>query len=183
MTPDGTPFLEGELLATVRTLADRQAILDCLQRYGRGVDRIDVELIRSAFHPDAVDHHGPVSGSVDDFLAHWLPLQPEREVNQHHITNHTVELDGDIAHSETYFLFFGKRYGDPVMIISGGRYVDRFERRDGIWRIALRVVISEWQAHADGEPTLRLRETLSRGRKDRTDLSYARPLLGVPDGY
>lgn len=183
MADDGITVLDADVLATLRTLADRQQILDCLQRYGRGVDRIDQDLIRSAFHDDAIDHHGPVNGSVDDFLAHWLPLQPEREVSQHHITNHTVEIDGDAAHAETYFLFFGKRHGDPVMMISGGRYVDRFERRGGVWRIALRVVISEWQAHADGEPTVRLRQVLSRGRQDRSDLSYARPLVGVPDGY
>jgi hypothetical protein len=69
------------------------------------------------------------------------------------------------------------------MLVAGGRYVDRFDRRHGAWRIAVRVVISEWQMHADGEPTVALREVIARGRADRSDLSYARPLLGVPDGY
>jgi hypothetical protein len=163
----------------VARLVDRQDILDCLQRYARGLDRLDEPLIRSAFHPDAIDHHGPVNGGVDDFLAYWLPMQAEREVSQHHITNHSVELDGDTAHAETYFLYFGKHFGDPVMHVSGGRYVDRFERRGGVWRIGLRVVISEWHMHADGEPTVLLLERLSRGRRDADDPSYDRPLLGV----
>ena len=173
----------GELAASVRSLLDRQQILDCLQRYARGVDRVDEDLIRSAFHSDAIDSHGPVNGTVDDFLSYWLPLQAQREVSQHHITNHNVEISGDTAHAETYFLFFRKLFGDPVMLVAGGRYVDRFDRRNGVWRIAVRVVISEWQMHADGEPTVALRELISRGRADRSDLSYARPLLGVPDGY
>jgi hypothetical protein len=161
-------------------LVDRQEILDCLQRYARGLDRLDEPLIRSAFHADAMDQHGPVNGSVDDFLAYWLPMQAAREVSQHHITNHTVEIHGDVAHAETYFLYFGKQFGDPVMRVSGGRYVDRFERRDGCWRIAFRVVISEWQMHADGEPTELLRAQLARGRRDASDPSYQRPLAGVP---
>jgi hypothetical protein len=166
----------------VARLLDRQEILECLQRYARGLDRLDEPLIRSAFHPDAIDQHGPVNGSVDDFLAYWLPMQAEREVSQHHMTNHSVEIEGDTAHAETYFLYFGKHFGDPVMRVSGGRYVDRFERRDGSWRIAFRVVISEWQMHADGEPTELLRRQLARGRRDAGDPSYQRPLLGVPRG-
>jgi hypothetical protein len=170
-----------QLAETVARLAARQEILDCLQRYARGLDRLDEWLIRSAFHPDAIDQHGPVNGGVDDFLAYWLPMQPEREVCQHHITNHSVEVDGDTAHAETYFLYVGKHFGDPTMVVSGGRYVDRFERRDGAWRIAFRVVISEWQMRGDGEPTELLRQRLSRGRRDAGDPSYDRPLQGVSD--
>jgi hypothetical protein len=71
------------LETTIRELVDRQQITACLHRYTRGCDRIDADLIRSAFHPDAIDYHGPVTGSVDDFLAYWRPLQDAREVSQH----------------------------------------------------------------------------------------------------
>ncbi|MEJ0039683.1 MAG: nuclear transport factor 2 family protein [Gammaproteobacteria bacterium] len=48
---------------------DRQAILDCLKRYTRGADRHDVELIKSAFWPDASISYGkPIS--VEEF-AQW----------------------------------------------------------------------------------------------------------------
>jgi hypothetical protein len=39
-------------------LPDRLAIQDCLSRDGRGVDRKDRVLVRSAHHPDARDDHG-----------------------------------------------------------------------------------------------------------------------------
>jgi SnoaL-like domain len=167
--------------AAVQELLDRQAIMDCLHRYTRGVDRVDEDLIRSAFHPDATDYHGPVTGTVDDFLAHWLPLQPPREVSQHYIANTTIDLDGDTAHVETYFTFFQKLKGQSEMTLSGGRYADRFDRRETGWRIALRVVIPEWCMIADGTPTTARLAKISRGRKDRTDPSYTRPLLGITD--
>jgi SnoaL-like domain len=159
----------------VLDLLARQEILDCLQRYTRGVDRVDPDLIRSAFHPDATDYHGPVNGTVEDFLAWWLPLQPPREVSMHYISNTTIDLDGDTAHAETYFTYYHKAKDAPEMSIAGGRYADRLERREVGWRIALRVVIREWCMTADGSSTPAYLEGSSR-RRDRTDLAYVRPL-------
>jgi SnoaL-like domain len=167
--------------ARLQELLDRQEIIDCLHRYTRGVDRVDEELIRSAFHADATDYHGPVNGTVDDFLAYWLPLQPAREVSQHYISNSTVDLDGDTAHVETYYTFYRKLKGEPEMTVSGGRYADRFERRENGWRIALRVVIPGWDMVADGTPTTARLAAISRGRMDRSDPVYMRPLLGPGD--
>jgi hypothetical protein len=163
----------------VQQLQDRQDITDCLHRYTRGVDRVDEELIRSAYHCDAIDFHGPVNGTVDDFLAWWLPFQPDREVSQHYVSNIAIDLDGDTAHVEAYFVFRHKLKSDPTMTISGGRYVDRYEKRDIGWRIAVRVVISEWAYVADGAETTKRRAVLYRGRRDRTDPVYARPLTGA----
>jgi hypothetical protein len=162
-------------------LLAREQIRDCLHRYTRGVDRVDADLIRSAFHPDAVDHHGPVAGTVDDFLAYWLPLQAAREASMHYLTNVTIDRDGDSAHVESYFTYYQKLEGQSEMTVSGGRYVDRFERRAIGWRIAVRVVISEWAMLADGSPTTTRLATRSRARRDTTDLVYARPLLGPND--
>jgi hypothetical protein len=173
MTPD-------EML---RDLHDRSAIMDCLHRYTRGADRLDEELLRSAFHPDAVDYHGVVNGSVDEFLAYWLPLQAGREASQHYIANTTIDVDGDTAHVEAYYTHYQKLKSEPQMTVSGGRYADRFERREGRWRIALRVVIPGWQMVADGTPTTARVARNPRGRTDRTDPVYMRPLAGPPDEW
>jgi hypothetical protein len=171
---------ENEPGALAELLA-REQIRDCLHRYTRGIDRVDADLIRSAFHDDAVDYHGPVSGTVDDFLAYWLPLQAAREASMHYITNVTIDRDGDDAHVETYFTYYQKLEGQSEMTVSGGRYADRFERRAIGWRIAVRVVISEWAMLADGSPTTTRLATLNRARRDPTDLVYVRPLLGPND--
>jgi hypothetical protein len=130
------PTLEHELHA----LLDRQRIYEVLTRYCRGVDRGDVELIRSVYHPDATDDHGMFKGlGVDfaswivDFLRHW-------KQSQHLIANFRCDLRGDVAHTETYCLSIsddGQGHNSAVY----NRYIDRFERRNGEWKIADRLVV------------------------------------------
>ena len=133
--------------AALRELLDRQAILDCIHRYTRGMDRHDKELVLSAYHPDAIDDHGLYCGVAKDFVdwACWFHDQ-NQTLHHHYVTNHSVELDGDTAHAETYWLFVGvNKDGGHPLTMSGGRYIDRFERRNGKWGIAARSCLIEWQ--------------------------------------
>lgn len=158
--------------AELRALCDRQAIWDCLMCYCRGVDRLDADLVRSAYWPDAHDTHGAMSGTPEEFLAKWLPTQAVREVAQHMVTNHTVVLDGDLARAETYFTSVMKNTGSTTLQLVGGRYLDTFERRGAEWRIRERVVVLDWQAESDAR---RMKEVLDGrvcGRRDRGDPSY-----------
>lgn len=164
----------------LRALLDRQEIFDCLLRYTRGLDRLDEELVRSAFHADGVDCHGPVSGSSEQFLEWWLPLQGSREATQHFITNHTVELDGDVAHAETYYVAVVKQTASDDAELFAGRYVDRLERRDGEWKIAVRVVLPTWGATLDASQMKKVFERKHTGSRDRSDPSYERPLQPRP---
>jgi hypothetical protein len=165
----------------IQQLLDRQAILDCLLRYTRGVDRVDEELIRSAFHEDSIDFHGPtIAGPIDDFFAYWLPKQPTRHRAQHYVTNHSIDLDGDQAHVESYWICMLKEKGTDSGNLIGGRYVDRFDRRDGEWKIARRVVVHEWKAAMDFSPMAQFRGDEHWNRRDRSDPSYVRPLEGPP---
>ena len=58
-----------------------------------------------------------------------------------------------------------------------GRYVDRFERRDGDWRIAVRLVVVEWRLEAEGASMPPLSALAAR---DPSDVSYRRPLAAAP---
>ncbi len=64
----------------------------------------------------------------------------------HFIGNEYVEVDGDSAHSETYFISYAtiSDSGKSASRSRGGRYLDRFERRDGEWKIARRLLVDEW---------------------------------------
>lgn len=165
----------------LRRLLDRQAILDCIHRYARGLDRHDDELVASAYHPDALDHHGGFTGRPDEFipwanelhLSHWI-------AHQHFIANHTVEIDGDVAHAESYVLGALRRKEGMTTDLAGGRYVDRLERRDGEWRIAAREVVIEWVCEVDGARARFDISAFPDGAWDRTDLSYRRPLEVAP---
>src|SRR5689334_16553807 len=136
-SPTGEPPVTitlDELHAIVQEMQDREAIRDCLMRYCRGVDRFDRELILSAFHPDFIDEHGKFVGTREEFVDWALGQHCETHLShQHYLMNHRCDLAGDVAHTETYFLFVAmNRKGKPVQM-NGGRYIDRFERRNGTW--------------------------------------------------
>lgn len=175
------PACTPDIAATVRMLADRQAIRDCLMTYCRAVDRLDRELLLSVYHADAVDDHGVFVGDREAF-ADWVIAFHSRaqRTTQHVITNHVCELDGDVAHAETYYMLAAMNVGGAPLTLSGGRYIDRFERRQGRWAIALRKVVSDWWGDP-GEASLSLeaRAVLNGGvhsSRDRSDTSYERPL-------
>ena len=52
----------------LETLIAKQEITDVVYRYARGIDRLDFELVKSCYHPDAYDDHGAFKGSVDEFV-------------------------------------------------------------------------------------------------------------------
>jgi hypothetical protein len=171
---------EADTSAKLRALLDRTEIIDCIHRYTRGMDRLDRELARSAYHDDAIDEHTAYVGPVDRFLNWAFAYHATQVRHQHYVTNHSVELDGDTAHAETYYLFVGTdRSPDAPILFTGGRYVDRFERRDGRWAIATRVTLVEWQTEVPAMLTpdaVAFLATISTVARDRTDVSYDRPL-------
>lgn len=130
--------LTPDLIAFIREQKDRADIQACLLRYTRGVDRHDRALMLSAYWPDAFDEHGVAEGHAAEFVDWAIGWHGEYQTrHQHIIANHNVEIDGDTAHGETYYIFWGEnRMGPPTLAF--GRYVDRFEKRDGEWRIAHR---------------------------------------------
>jgi ketosteroid isomerase-like protein len=134
-----------QLEAEVRILTDRQAIHDCLMNYSRAVDRLDRELLLSVYHEDAIDDHGVFVGSPADFADWAIDMHTRTHVShQHAIFNYTCDLDGDVAHTEAYYMFVGlNREGKPLTM-GGGRYLDRFEKRNGRWAIGARVCIRDW---------------------------------------
>lgn len=165
--------------ARLQELLDRQEILDCIYRYCRGVDRLDAELVATAYHPDAIDHHGVFCGTVPEFIE-WAFAghRAAHHGHHHYVMNHTCDLDGDTAHTETYYIFAGQNVRGTPYTLHGGRYVDRFERRNGRWAIAYRTSLLEWVGgltEPDLPPVTRVQPGLIA--RDRTDSSYTRPLL------
>jgi SnoaL-like domain len=169
-----------EKLARLEQLLDRQDILDCLIRFCRGMDRFDRELFLSAFHADAIVAAGPFVGGPEALYDWASKLHEQGQAATHHnLLNHSCDLDGEVAHAETYYLFVG-RNRDDTNWIAGGRYIDRLERRDGSWKIALRTNAIEWSGMV---PTLpipfaELPDIHVNGAPSRSkeDPSYRRPL-------
>jgi hypothetical protein len=167
---------DGPLSNRVQALVDRSEIWDCMLRYARGVDRLDEELIRSAYWTDAHDSHGRINGSIDNFLREWMLPQPSREVAFHILGNHLVKLDGASADAETYFVSAAKSYEGDQLELVGGRYLDRFERRQEQWRIKTRLVLLDWQCTADASGMTERLAAAHRGSRGPGDPSYESPV-------
>ena len=146
-------------------------ITQVLYRYCRGVDRGDRELIRSVYHPDASDDHGSWKGAGVDFADYIVDSMDGATIAaQHQITNTLIEVDGDSAACESYFLAFHPtrdQAGDETLAIAAGRYLDRFERRDGAWRIADRRVVLDWtRENVEGVPWAAQVSFAAAGRRE-----------------
>ena len=171
------------LEAKVQELVDRQAIFDCIKRNARGNDRFDVDLVTSSYHDDGLHEVGQNRVPGPGYGEHANVAHGKLfDANLHNVTMHMCEIDGDVAHAESYSLGIFLDKGSETGRILAGRYIDRLERRDGEWRIVLRR--STVEIALEGKATLPTGAMLPgsgylRGNRDRTDPSYERPL--TPD--
>ena len=156
----------------VQELLDKAAIREVLWRYCRGVDRRDADILTSCYWADACDDHvgNEYSGeTVGQGLVDWMNEIMVR--TSHNITTNNIEVHGDTAGSESYTtsMHVMKDGGEGHAFFSVARYVDRFERRGGEWKIASRLVVTEFS----GAVTMEMSAYESPARQDRTDPSYA----------
>jgi hypothetical protein len=132
----------------IEELSAREEIRDVLFRYTRGIDRFDLDLVRSCYHPDAYDDHGTYRGDLDGFLTWVVQALSFFESTMHFIGNQIIDVDGDRGRAESYCIAFHRRGAhadEPAYdLITALRYVDRLERRAGQWRITNRVCVFDW---------------------------------------
>jgi hypothetical protein len=167
----------------IDAMLDKLAIREALEAFSRGMDRFDREAYLSAFWPDGTMAAGPFVGSPADCWDWAKPMHEEGQILTHHaLLQSNIDLDGDSAHSETYYQFVA-RNRDESIVLAGGRYVDRFERRNGEWRIALRTNLIEWASMppAIPPPFADVPDIADNGVSSRgtDDPSYQRPLTNV----
>lgn len=148
-------------------LSDLEEIRDVVLRYCRGIDRLDADTMRSAYWPDAVDDHGVFVGNAWEFVDRCMGSHARWRSTMHCVLNHAIELDGaDSARGEVYnvtYLFPPE--GEVSMWV--GRYLDRYERRDGQWRIAHRICVHEGTTLLSGPPMATATERFRQGGVDR----------------
>lgn len=175
-TPTAEEF--AALAAQVRTLQDRAEITDCLQRYCRGLDRLDRELALSAYHPDAIDDRGRFIGTGEEFVTWVWPILQTVRSSFHNINNITMDIQGDVAHTETYVQYVVWSEDGSSISYGVARYLDRLERRNGEWRIAFREASMDFRSKAE---TVEPPPDFHFASRDKTDHSYNRPLEANAD--
>ena len=199
---------------TVQEATDRQAIERVLRRYCRGVDRADVETLKSVFHPDAINEDRGSVTNAHDWAETVIPtLRSMFSGTMHNITNLDIQLDGDRAVSESYYIAYHQLNGGEELLtafagpgyvermraagrldggheyIGKGRYFHRWERRDGEWRMSLRIAtfeFNELRPTTVGEPGSGLAQMPRLERRGREDPVFAllegRRIAGIEQG-
>lgn len=134
--------------ATVDAVIARQQIADLTMAYCRGVDRADEALLKTLFHDDSVMVSGAFNGSGKLFASEICKIvRAVFDQTFHSIANQWIDVTGDGAIGETYAIAVATMTdedGSKAEILTGGRYIDRFTRRDGRWGIAERTFVMDW---------------------------------------
>jgi len=126
-------------------------------RYAAAIDACDVAMLQTVFtpsgrlrsyHPGAEEPFADLVGS-DQLAAVPNAMRGAHRHTMHQMTNHLVDVAGDQA---TGSLLCTARHLDTdggaalnVMI----RYVDRYEREGGVWKIADRQIFFLWSERHD----------------------------------
>jgi hypothetical protein len=135
--------------AALSQLLDRQTIYELIHAYARACDRADEVLLRSCFHADSRHRHGGFEGLSLDFCTFAMRIIRKARVTKHVLSNLSIELDGDVAFSEVHYWAYHRAVdrdtGAEWDNFSGGRYLDRIERRTGLWRIAERIGLIDFE--------------------------------------
>ncbi len=139
--------------ANASHLLDVVAIETVLRTHCRALDRVDRDLLASCYHDDAVDRRaGEAAVTAPDVVAREIARGERRRARSggtmHYLSNTLIDVAGEVARAESYL--YVCHWAEPlsdseVNFAEGARAVDRFERRDGEWRIAERVVLREFR--------------------------------------
>jgi hypothetical protein len=191
--------LNAATLETLMAGAERAAIENVLGTYCRAIDRMDVQLLKSVYHPDGIDDHGAMCLNAHEFAEQIIQTLSQVCVySMHTVTHAVIDVRDGVASSEAYYLgyhtvasgeeavgrFFGPRYlqaqRDAGMLdrrheyVCGGRYLDVLQKRDGVWRIFRRRITNEFSVCRPEETTSEGIPGMFNkpGRRDRSDPVY-----------
>jgi SnoaL-like domain len=141
---------------TVAELVAERDVRRVLASYCKGIDRCDPALMCAAFWPDAHIDYGSFQTSgaeVGEVIAGKRRLA-QVNVMMHSLTTCLVDIEADEAFAEAWYLSL--RQVDTAAGVEhrwlGERYLDRLERRDGVWKIAHRRAVHDFDLAQEHRP-------------------------------
>lgn len=169
---------EFDLEAEVRDLAARRDINRSVQNYMRGLDRLDRELLRSAFHDDAFVDAGISAGPPDPYCDFCIEILSGFGASHHFLGQVRIEFTGtDSASGECYFQAWHEAKGEdgsPRDLFISGRYIDEYTCRSGQWRIAKRRLITDWVSDHPADHSFFAQPGIHKGARHGEDFSQTR---------
>jgi hypothetical protein len=162
----------------IEDMLAKEAIRNLVGQYCRGADRNDLDLLRSLYWEDALDEHGYNKSNTAKEFIDRIPEFESINCVQHNVTSQMISVIGDEAEGESYVIAYHNYMtpDGPMVMICGGRYLDRYTRRNGEWRIAHRKCTTDW-GHEFAVPSLDPPPTftdgaIAVGKKSGDDVSY-----------
>jgi 3-phenylpropionate/cinnamic acid dioxygenase small subunit len=131
------------------TADDLEAIRGLVHRYAELIDLGQLDELAQMFEHSTWSSPGrgePLRGTEQVRRAYdGVLLYDGIPSTKHVISNVSIDLgsDGSTAAARSYFTVLQARPDLPLQLIIAGRYHDRFERADGAWRFAERVIIPD----------------------------------------
>jgi len=134
--------------AALEELLDKQEISEVIgSRYGRALDWLDEAQLKSCFWQDGWVDYGFFTGNAHDWCHMVMDIESASEHRFHYTFNIRVEVNGSKADAETNSLAGGRHVGDDgakMQSFFGSRYLDRLEKRNGVWKIMERRTLLEF---------------------------------------
>jgi hypothetical protein len=159
-------------------MIDEFQLRKLVHAYCRAVDRGDLAQLQQLYHHDAADAHGGFStGSASAFLEQLAAARPYIRSMQHNITTVNFAISGHVAEGEIYTIATHTLAGPDgdVDVVVGGRYLDKYEKRDDAWKFIERTIVTDW-AHVNDPSSVDLSHPITRdtprGAPDASDPSY-----------
>ncbi|MDE2436211.1 MAG: nuclear transport factor 2 family protein [Sphingomonadales bacterium] len=123
----------------------REALRHLVSAYGHAIDRRDYDLLRTLYHDDGFDDHTPYyCGSAAGYVD-WLPgMIAGWRATMHTAHSMLFAITGDHAEGEIVARAWHLTADGARQFVAWGRYADRYERRDGIWRFSRRSFILDF---------------------------------------
>ncbi|MDA0338808.1 MAG: nuclear transport factor 2 family protein [Proteobacteria bacterium] len=169
--------MNDDLIARAEEALAKQEIHALILGQARGTDRGDKALLATLFHPGATINAGVFEGPAEEFCEMIVDFTAAMPAMSHHVSNEWIQVNGDQAVAESYVNAYSKQpegdsYNDQF---TGGRYLDKLEKRGGTWKYVHRTFVMDWQT---SQPTTdqgdagMLADLKTRGGKYPTDPLY-----------
>lgn len=163
--------------ATIRELADKQAIQELMAHYADRIDANDPEGAARCFAEDGIGiYWGETVGrrAIADRLSGILD---RFHATSHHLSNVQIRLNGDRATAQSYVYAFHRMADTMEAMHVWGRWVDELARIDGEWLFTRREVVGVGAVNrpvdANGKSVSDLDQPGHPGRLTRTLKSSA----------
>jgi hypothetical protein len=162
----------------LQQLVDRTTIQDMLNQYFRGLDRSDPGMIKACFTTDVISNYDGRSllrlsnakeqHGIDALMSSLLTFKKhesgEWKITSHFMGNFHIEFTSDqTAITETYaiaHIVLPNEPNEPIMM-RGLRYLDRWRKDAGEWRICERTHTLDWSYSVPSQFAISTRERVN----------------------